>query len=59
MVKIGGGILGGVSGKVANVVGAKQKGNDYIRAMPQNVANPKTLAQVNQRTKFTLVLRFL
>ena len=59
MGKIGRGILGGVSGKVANVVGARWKGIDYIRAKPQSVANPRTLLQVNQRTKFALVLRFL
>ena len=59
MGKIGRGILGGVSGKVANVVGSRWKGIDYIRAKPQSVANPRTLLQVNQRTKFALVLRFL
>ena len=59
MGKIGRGILGGVSGKVANIVGARWKGIDYIRAKPQSVANPRTQLQVNQRTKFTLVLRFL
>lgn len=59
MGKIGRGILGGVSGKVANVVGSRWKGIDYIRAKPQSVANPRTLSQVNQRTKFSLVLRFL
>jgi hypothetical protein len=59
MGKIGRGILGGVSGKVANVIGARWKGIDYIRAKPLSVANPRTLAQVNQRNKFSLVLRFL
>jgi len=59
MGKIGRGILGGVSGKVANVVGARWKGIDYIRAKPQSVANPRSVLQVNQRTKFSLVLRFL
>lgn len=59
MGKIGRGILGGVSGKVANVVGSRWKGIDYIRAKPLSVANPRTLLQVNQRTKFALVLRFL
>lgn len=59
MCKIGRGILGGVSDKVSNVVGAGWKGIDYIRAKPQSVANPRTLLQVNQRTKFALVLRFL
>ena len=59
MGKIGRGILGGVSGKVANIVGSRWKGIDYIRAKPLSVANPRTLLQVNQRTKFALVLRFL
>jgi hypothetical protein len=59
MGKIGKGILGGVSGKVANVVGASWKGIDYLRAKPQSVANPRTVLQVNQRTKFSLVLKFL
>jgi hypothetical protein len=59
MGKIGKGILGGVSGKVANVVGANWKGIDYIRAKPLSVRNPRTQLQVNQRTKFSLVLRFL
>lgn len=59
MGKIGRGILGGVSGKVANIVGSRWKGIDYIRAKPQSVANPRTEGQINQRTKFTLTLRFL
>lgn len=59
MGKIGRGILGGISGKVANVVGARWRGIDYLRAKPLNVANPRTVLQVNQRTKFSLVLRFL
>lgn len=59
MGKIGKGILGGVSGKVANVVGANWKGIDYLRAKPLSVRNPRTQLQVNQRTKFSLVLRFL
>jgi Family of unknown function (DUF6266) len=59
MGKIGKGILGGVSGKVANVIGGNWKGIDYLRSKPQSVANPRTVLQVNQRTKFALVLRFL
>ena len=58
MGKIGRGILGGVSGKVANVVGARWKGIDYTRAQPQSIVNPRMLLQVNQRTKFALVLMF-
>jgi len=53
------GILGGVSGKVGNVVGASWKGIDYLRIKPSNVANPRTEGQVNQRTKFALTLSYL
>lgn len=59
MGKIGKGILGGVSGKVGNVVGASWKGIDYLRSKPLNVKNPRTVKQVNQRTKFDIVLKFL
>ncbi|MGM5470252.1 DUF6266 family protein [Flavobacteriaceae bacterium LMO-SS05] len=53
------GILGGVSGKVGNVVGASWKGIDYLRIMPSSVANPRTEGQVNQRNKFTVTLEYL
>ncbi|REG87876.1 DUF6266 family protein [Winogradskyella sediminis] len=53
------GILGGVSGKVGNVVGASWKGIDYLRIKPSNVANPRTEGQVSQRTKFALTLSYL
>jgi hypothetical protein len=53
------GILGGVSGKVGNVVGASWKGIDYLRIKPSNVANPRTEGQVNQRNKFTVTLEYL
>ena len=59
MGKINQGILGGVSGKVGNIVGGSWKGIDYIRIMPASVANPKTPAQVDQRSKFVTVLKFL
>ncbi|HEY9185596.1 MAG TPA: DUF6266 family protein [Salegentibacter sp.] len=59
MGKISQGILGGISGKVGNVVGASWKGIDYLRIMPSKVANPRTVGQVNQRTKFTATLEFL
>jgi len=52
MGKIRQGILDGVSGKVGNVVGASWMGIDYIRIMPDHVANPRTELQVNQREKF-------
>lgn len=53
------GILGGFSGKVGNVVGASWKGIDYIRSLPSSVSNPRTVGQVRQRTKFSLVQGFL
>ncbi len=52
------GILGGVSGKVGNVVGGNWKGIDYLRIMPASVANPQTEAQMDQRSKFVTVLNF-
>jgi hypothetical protein len=59
MGKINQGILGGVSGKVGNVIGGSWKGIDYLRIMPSSVANPRTEAQLDQRSKFVNVLNFL
>ena len=59
MGKINQGILGGVSGQVGNVIGGTWKGIDYLRIKPSSVANPRTEGQVNQRSKFLTVLRFL
>ena len=59
MGKINQGILGGLSGKVGNVIGGNWKGIDYLRIKPSNVANPRTEGQVNQRNKFTATLEFL
>jgi len=59
MGKINQGILGGLSGKVGNIIGGSWKGIDYIRIKPSSVANPRTEGQVNQRNKFTAALEFL
>jgi len=59
MAIISQGILGGVSGKIGNVVGGSWKGIDYLRILPASVANPKTPAQMDQRSKFVTVIRFL
>ncbi|MDT0294177.1 DUF6266 family protein [Mesonia ostreae] len=59
MGKINQGILGGLSGKVGNVIGGSWKGIDYLRIKPSSVANPRTKGQVNQRTKFAVTLQFL
>lgn len=55
MGKIKQGILGGFSGKVAGLVGSSWKGIAVIKARPLSVANPRTVAQVAQRTKFSTV----
>lgn len=46
------GILGGFSKKVGSVVGTSWKGIAVMKSMPQSVANPKTTAQVEQRSAF-------
>ncbi len=55
MGKINAGILGGFSGKVGNVVGAKWKGIDYmrLRVIP---ANPRTPAQTVVREKMAFAM---
>lgn len=52
------GILGGLSGKVANVVGSSWKGIAVLKSLPLNVANPRTAAQVTQRDKFAQCVAF-
>ncbi|MDR2920142.1 MAG: DUF6266 family protein [Tannerella sp.] len=59
MGKINQGILGGFSGKVGTVIGGSWKGITYMRAKAVSIADPKTEAQLSQRAKFALVLRFL
>ncbi|MGY5846585.1 DUF6266 family protein [Salegentibacter sp. HM20] len=53
------GVLGGISGKIGNIVGASWKGINYLRIKPASLANPRTPLQVNQRNKFQAVLEFL
>lgn len=52
MARINQGILGGFSGKIANVVGSSWKGIAVMKAMPQSVANPQTASQTAQRARF-------
>jgi len=59
MGKISQGILGGLSGKVGNVIGGNWKGIDYLRIKPSSIANPRTPGQVNQRNKFSASIEFL
>jgi hypothetical protein len=53
------GILGGFSGKVGTVVGGSWKGISYMRSLAQNVKDPRTPAQMGQRTKFGITIRLL
>ena len=52
------GFIGTISGKVGNVVFVKgEKGTSYGRTYQPNVANPKSIGQVDQRAKMNLVGR--
>lgn len=51
------GILGGFSGKVANVVGSSWKGISVMRSLPLSVANPRTNAQIQVRNHFEAVAK--
>lgn len=50
------GILGGFSGKVANIVGSSWKGIPVIKSLPLSVANPQSPGQVEQRSRLTGVV---
>lgn len=53
MARIPQGILGGLRGRIGNIIGASWKGINYIRSMPLSVANPNTVLQQAQRGAFT------
>lgn len=59
MARIKHGILGGVSGKIGNVVGGSWNGIDYLRTLQTDVKQPNTELQSTQRLKFKTVIRFL
>jgi len=59
MATIKKGILGGVSGKVGNVVGGSWKGVDYLRSLPAEVRQANSTLQISQRMKFKAVIDFL
>ena len=59
MGRIRKGILGGFSGKVGTVVGANWRHIAYMRSLPQKVRNPRTEAQLKQRSRMALVVSFL
>ena len=47
------------SGKVGAVVECQWKGIRYIRSLPSSVNDPKTPAQLTQRSKFKAAHRFV
>lgn len=52
------GILGGFQNKIGNVVGSSWKGIATMRALPISVANPRTSAQVLQRSRFSYASKY-
>ena len=52
MGKIKQGISGGFKGKVGTVIGASWNGIAYMKGLPQSQKDPKTAAQMRQRTFF-------
>lgn len=59
MAKYYKGINGPVSGKVGNVVFTTRNGRGYVQSMPKPRTKPPTSAQIIQRARFGLVMRFL
>ena len=59
MGRINKGILGGFSGKVGTVVGANWRGIDVMRSLPKISNRQPSARQLEVRTRFTLVARFL
>ncbi|MGL4581982.1 MAG: DUF6266 family protein [Flavobacterium sp.] len=59
MAEIKDGILGGVQGKVGTVVGYNYRGKKIIRSLPDKSIKPATKAQILQRSKLTVVVKFL
>lgn len=53
------GILGGFSGKVGNVVGARWRGKDIMRSLPTRGTYTPTEAQLEQRDRFKTAVMFL
>ena len=58
MARLPQGILGGVLGKVGNVVGSSWKGIPILKSRPLSVANPRTTKQITQRNKMTNIVAF-
>ena len=59
MGKIKQGILGGFKGKVGTVIGSSWNGIAYMRGLPQSQKDPKTAAQLSQRSYFRELQRLV
>ena len=59
MAKITESVIGVLSGKIGQVVGATWKGIAVLKVLPGSIANPQTDAQLNQRQKFAVTMHFL
>lgn len=58
MARLSQGILGGISGKIGNIVGSSWKGIAIVKTKPLSVANPRTAGQITQRTKMSNIVAF-
>ena len=59
MARLKNGLIGGVSGKVGNVIISSWYGEEYVKSAPDKVKNPRTKEQVKQRSKFSVTMAFL
>lgn len=53
------GILGTFRGKVGTVIGYSWRGKDLMRGLPKETTIAATAAQIEQRAKFSKVIKFL
>ncbi len=59
MAQLKNGLIGGVTGKIGNVIISSRYGKEYVKSAPDKVKNPKTKEQVKQRSKFSVTMAFL
>ena len=59
MARINNGLLGGVSGKIGNVVGVTRNGVSFLRTVPSNYKDAKSPAQLANRMKLKICVNFL
>lgn len=58
MARLSQGILGGISGKIGNLVGSSWKGIAVIKTKALSVANPRTAGQIAQRDAMSSIVAF-